>query len=350
MDQTTYFSFRCASCNGRSRVASRHVGQTIVCPYCQVHGAALPDVKPTIVPVPRDPQPQRIDAAGNPVTTSRVARPLVSTTTATVRRPQPAASPYVQQAPFVADLQVHAHELFADDRGTATGTRSYAPGMIGFAENRALSPTFAAASAPSPGTASVRRMAPGTATIDRSGTNAVHSRQPGSATIARNAQPGRAPAMARAPAQMPLFAAVAATVILALFATWAVTDANSYRSRYVQARAELDRGAAQLTDSQATADTLDKRLARAQIELAAAQAAVLRERELVADLHKAVGRLSEDLAKAARIEAPGLSSSAASSALASAQTQGGFPVATLPTAGVPATRRDGLTTTPIRNK
>ncbi len=348
MDQTTYFSFRCAACNGRSRVASRHVGQTIVCPYCQVHGAALPDVRPTIVPVPRDPQPQRVDAAGNPVTTSRVARPLVSTTTATVRRPQPPAAPQVQQAPYGADLQVHAHELFADDRGTATATRSYAPGMVGFEENRALSPALAAA--PAPGTASVRRTAPGTATIERSGTTATHARQPGSATIARNAQPGRAPAMARAPAQTPLLAAVAATVILALFATWAVTDANSYRSRYMQARAEIDRGAAQLTDIQATADTLDKRLARAQIELAAAQAAVLRERELVADLNKAVGRLSDDLAKAARIEAPGLSSSAASSALASAQTQGGFPVATLPTAGVPAARRDGLSTTPIRNK
>lgn len=349
MDQPTYFSFSCPACAGRARVASHHAGQTIVCPYCQVNAVARPDIQPSVVP--RAPSQQRVDAYGNPVTTSRVARPLGVAGTASVRRQAPAAA--------TATQSLDAQELFADERPSPTSTRSTAPGMSGFADNR-------------PATASVRRVQPGTATVSRGnapgpqgpqGPTGRHlPPQPGTATIARTqvvAQSGTAtisrPAPGRPPAapsasQAPFFFAAAAAACFALFTTWAAVDANTYRSRYQQVREQADKATTQLTEVQATADTLEKRLAKTQMELAAAQAAVTRERELVADLHKTVGRLGEDLAKAARVEMPGISTVPTSMAVNSLTAGGAFPSAALPMAGVPVARRENSSAPAARAK
>ena len=339
MDQPTYFSFRCPACAGRARVASHHAGQNIVCPYCQVNAVAQPDIQPLVVP--RAPIQQRVDAHGNPHTTSRVARPLGATGTASVRRQAPATA--------TATQSLDTQKLFADERPSPTSTRSAAPGMSGFADNR-------------PATASVRRVQPGTATVVRAhaqgpqGPTGRHlPTQPGTATIARTqvvAQSGTAtisrpapgrPAAAPSVSQAPFFAAAAAATCFALLTTWAAVDANTYRTSYQQLRDQADKATAQLTDAQATAETLEKRLAKTQMELAAAQAAITRERELVADLHKTVGRLGEDLAKAARVEMPGISTVPTSMAVNSLTAGGTFPSATLPMAGVPGVRRENGT-------
>jgi len=91
-------------------------------------------------------------------------------------------------------------------------------------------------------------------------------------------------------------------------------------------------------------------LAKTQVELAAAQASISRERELVADLQKTVGRLGEDLAKASRVEMPGISSVPTASAVSSFTTGGAFPSAVLPMAGVPVARREKAAAPTARTK
>ena len=357
MDQTTYFSFSCPACAGRARVASHHAGQAIVCPYCQVNAVARPDIQPSVVP--RAPSQQRVDAHGNPLTTSRVARPLGVAGTASIRRQAPAAATGTQS--------LDAQELFTDERTSPTSTRSAAPGMSGFADNR-------------PVTASVRRVQPGTATVSRAHAQGLGQAQgqaqgqaggqtgrhlppqPGTATITRaqvvaqsgtatisRPAPGRPPA-APAASQAPFFLAAAAAASFALLTTWAAVDANTYRTRYQQVREQADKATTQLTEVQATADTLEKRLAKTQMELAAAQAAVARGRELVADLHKTVGRLGEDLAKAALVEMPGISTVPTSMAVNSLTAGGTFPSAALPMAGVPVARREKSAAPAVRAK
>ncbi len=131
-----------------------------------------------------------------------------------------------------------------------------------------------------------------------------------------------------------------------MLAILAAVDASTYRTRYQQARNEADKGATQSADFQATAETLDKRLARAQVELAAAQAAVVREREIVVELNKTVTRLGEDLAKASRAEMPGLTTRPNAGAMSAIAAGGTFPSATLPIAGVPMNRREPTPTVP----
>jgi len=352
MDQpTTYFSFRCPSCAGRARVASHHAGQTIVCPYCQVNAVARPDIQPSVVP--RAPSQQRVDAYGNPVTTSRVARPLGVPGTTSVRRQPPASS---SSATATSTQSFDSQDLFADERPSITSSRSAAPGMSGFAENRPGSALVTA-----PVTGSVRRVQSGTATVTRahvagaagkSGTATISRgqaiSQPSTATISRPA-PGRAPAVAQT-SNAPFFVAAAATAFFALLTTWAAVDANTFRTRFQQTREQADKAATQLADAQATADTLEKRLAKTQVELAAAQASISRERELVADLQKTVGRLGEDLAKASRVEMPGISSVPTASAVSSFTTGGAFPSAVLPMAGVPVARREKAAAPTARTK
>ena len=144
--------------------------------------------------------------------------------------------------------------------------------------------------------------------------------------------------------------AAAATVFFALLTTWAAVDANTYRTRYQQTRGQADKSTAQLTEIQATADALEKRLAVAQVELAAAKASIIREREMVADLQKTVGRLGEDLAKASRVDMPGISTVPTASAVNSFANSGAFPSAVLPMAGVPVARRENGTAPAARAK
>lgn len=308
MDQTTYFSFRCASCSGRSRVASRHAGQVIVCPHCQAHGVAVPDMRPSTVP------PRPATAQGAQVTTSRVARPLTSSTTTTIRRTVDANA----ASATATATRIDTGDLFGDERPAPTSTRQAAPGMAGFADNRA----------PAPVTGSIRRTQPGTTTIAR--------------TSVTERVPGRLPDVPRPVPQSstPFIAAMSAAIALAVLAAWAGLEANANHKRYEQARNEAKQTADQAAEAQATSETLDKRLASAQVELAAAKAAFTHEHALVVDLQKAVSRLSDDLAKASRIDAPGISTVPTAAAVHAMTNGGAFPSASLPTAGVPNTRRD----------
>lgn len=347
MDQTTFFSFRCPACAGRARVASHHAGQTIVCPYCQVNAIARPDIQPSVVP--RAPSQQRVDAYGNPVTTSRVARPLEAPGTTSVRRVQASAGSISGTA--TSSQPFDTQELFADERPSLTSTRSAAPGMSGFADNR-------------PGTASVRGASSSTATVTRAHVSGhaprqekgYASSQPSTATVSRGPRPGQVvqqsstatisrpppgrPAAAPTTSQAPFFVASAAAVFFALLTTWAAVDANTYRTRFFQARDQGEKATALHSDVQTTVDALEKRLAKTQVELAAAQASISRERELVTDLQKTVGRLGEDLAKASRVDMPGISTVPTASAVNSFAAGGTFPSAVLPMAGVPVARRE----------
>lgn len=351
MDQQTFFSFRCPACAGRARVASHHAGQTIVCPYCQVNAVARPEIQPSVVP--RAPSQQRVDAYGNPVTTSRVARPLGAPGTTSVRRQAPATSTVTATA--TSSQPFDTQELFADERPSPTSTRSAAPGMSGFAENRPATASVRQHQAgPATGTVTRAHVAAqsGTATISRGQgpgpAQAQVVRQVGTASIPRPA-PGRPPAVPTT-SQAPFFVAAAATVFFALLTTWAAVDANTYRTRYQQTRGQADKSTAQLTEIQATADALEKRLAVAQVELAAAKASIIREREMVADLQKTVGRLGEDLAKASRVDMPGISTVPTASAVNSFANSGAFPSAVLPMAGVPVARRENGTAPAARAK
>lgn len=135
-----------------------------------------------------------------------------------------------------------------------------------------------------------------------------------------------------------------------MLTTWTAVDANTNRTRFQQVREQADKATTQLTEVQATADTLEKRLAKTQMELAAAQAAITRERELVADLHKTVGRMGEALAKAARVEMPGISTVPTSMAVNSLTAGGAFPSAAMPMAGVPVARRENSAAPAARAK
>ncbi len=106
MDSDTHFSYRCPACSGRSRVASRHAGQMVVCPHCQAHGAARPDVRPAAVP--------SLTPTG-PATTKRYARPLEPQTGVTVRRMRQVDGRFTDELP---------------------NPRPPAPGMDGFADGR----------------------------------------------------------------------------------------------------------------------------------------------------------------------------------------------------------------------
>ena len=356
MDQQTFFSFRCPACAGRARVASHHAGQTIVCPYCQVNAVARPEIQPSVVP--RAPSQQRVDAYGNPVTTSRVARPLGAPGTTSVRRQAPGTSNATATATATSSQPFDTQELFADERPSPSSTRSAAPGMSGFAENRPATASVRQhqhQAGPATGTVTRAHVAaqPGTATISRGQgpgpAQAQVVRQVGTASISRPA-PGRPPAAAPAHSQAPFYVAAAATVFFALLTTWAAVDANTYSSLYQQTSQQAKNATDQLTVIQTTADALEKRLAVAQVELAVAKASLGREREMVADLQKAVGRLGEDLAKASRVEMPGISTVPTASAVNSFASSGAFPSAVLPMAGVPVARRQNGTAPAARAK
>lgn len=308
MDQTTYFSFRCPVCQGRARVASRHAGQVIVCPYCQANATAVPDSKPTVVPSPAQQQPRAADS--NPATTSRVARPLDPVTTATIRRERAA--------------ERFGTELLPQPPQQPQTSRITAPGMAGFADNRP--PTSQAATA-TVGTASIRRQAAPTAP----GTAAA----PGTASIVRSVQ-RPAPAPAPAPAsQIPFMWTATAAAILTVVAIWACIDASAQRTRLQLAKQQVEEATTELTHVKTTAEELDKRLAQAQVELAAAKAATIRERELVTDLQKTNGRLAEELVKSSHAnDAPMLTTTPTASAL-STMLATGFPSPVSPSAGVP---------------
>ena len=289
MEQNTYFSFRCPGCGGKARVASRHAGQAIVCPHCQAHHIARPDVRPTTLPSATAPQP----VSGNPATTTRVARPF-DTTTSTVRRAG------------------EATELIAVDPQSAS--RTTAPGMAGFTAQRPQ---------PAPGTAAVQRRPAG---------------QAGTATIQRVVHVAPSP---RSP--LPLAAAFGLAVLCAGIAVWAFTEANFYRRLASEARDQQERSIEELVVLKVRAESQERRLAQAQVELAAQRAATTRERELVADLQKTIGKLGEELARATRPIEPGLSTVPTIDAVTAVTASGAFPSPDNPAAGVPAIRRDQST-------
>ncbi len=309
MDQTTYFSFRCPVCTGRARVASRHAGQVIVCPYCQANATAVPDTRPTVVPSPAHQHVSR-DADGNPATTSRVARPLDPVTTATIRRQRAADRFGTEVLPQMPQM-----------------SQATAPGMAGFADNRA--PSAAAATA-TVGTASItRRQVAPTAP-------APSNAAPGTASISRNTQ-RPAPAPAPAPAsQVPFMWTATAAAILTAVSIWACVDASTQRTRWQLAKQQAEDATTELTHVKTTAEELDKRLAQAQVELAAARAATARERELVTDLQKTNGRLAEELVKSSHANDAPLLTTTPTSAGQSTMLATGFPTPLSPSAGVPA--------------
>jgi hypothetical protein len=302
MDATTFFSFRCPACNGRSRVASRHAGQVIVCPYCQAHGTAQPDVRPNVVPTTS--QIRRPDGA-SPATTTRVARPLEPVTTSTVRRERVEASDLVisqqQQQP-----------------------RATAPGMDGFAENR-------------PGTATIqRRMAAQQPAAAAPQPQAAQQPQPATQSIQRTIHVAPPP-----PKQGSLFAALAAAALAAGIAVWAFSEANAVNRALRESRDRLEHANGELTALKSEAESQERRLAQSQIELAAERAATTRERQVVSDLQRTVDKMGAELARIARTGGePELSMVPTASAVNAVTAPGAFPLPTIPSAGVPNTRRD----------
>ena len=296
MDATTFFSFRCPACNGRSRVASRHAGQVIVCPYCQAHGTAQPDMRPNVVPTTS--QVRRPDGA-TPATTTRVARPLEPVTTATIRRER------VEAADVVASQQ--------------SASRATAPGMDGFAENR-------------PGTATIqRRMA---AQQQQGLPQPVQ--QPATQSIQRTIHVAPPP-----PRQGSLFAALAAAALCAGVAVWAFSEANAVNRSLRESRDRMERANGELTALKSQAESQERRLAQSQIELAAERAATTRERQVVSDLQRTVDKMGAELARIARTGGePELSMVPTASAVNAVIAPGAFPLPTIPSAGVPNTRRD----------
>lgn len=302
MDATTFFSFRCPACNGRSRVASRHAGQVIVCPYCQAHGTAQPDVRPTVVPTTS--HIRRPDGA-SPATTTRVARPLEPVTTSTIRRERVEASDLVitQQQP---------------------AARATAPGMDGFAENR-------------PGTATIqRRMASQQQPQAAQQLQMPSSQQPATQTIQRTIHVAPPP-----PRQGSLFAALAVAALCAGIAVWAVSESNAVNRALRESRDRVERGNGELTALKTQVESQERRLAQAQIELAAERTATARERQMVTDLQRSVDKLGAELARIARTGGePELSMVPTASAVEAVTAPGAFPLPSIPSAGVPNARRD----------
>lgn len=301
MDATTFFSFRCPACNGRSRVASRHAGQVIVCPYCQAHGAAKPDVAPNVVPTTS--HIRRPDGA-SPATTTRVARPLEPVTTSTIRRERVEAS----------DLVISQQQQPA---------RATAPGMDGFAENR-------------PGTATIQRRMAAQQPQGQAQAAPQLQAQPGTQSIQRTIHVAPPP-----PKQGSLFAALAAAALCAGVAVWAFSEANAVNRALRESRDRVERANGELTALKTQAESQERRLAQSQIELAAERAATTRERQVVSDLQRTVDKMGAELARIARTGGePELSMVPTASAVNSVTAPGAFPLPTIPSAGVPSARRD----------
>ena len=294
----TFFSFRCSACNGRSRVDSRHAGQVIVCPYCQAHGKAQPDAQPTVVPTTS--RVRRPDGA-SPATTTRVARPMEPVTTATARRER------VDAADIVIGQQQPA-------------ARATAPGMDGFAETR-------------PGTATIQRRM---AAQQQGQPQAAAQTQPATQGIQRTIHVAPPP-----PSHGSLFAGLAAAALCAGIAVWAVSESNAVNRALRESRDRAERANGELTALKTQAESQERRLAQSQIELAAERAATTRERQMVADLQRTVDKMGAELARIARTGGePELSMVPTASAVSAVTAPGAFPLPSIPSAGVPSTRRD----------
>ncbi len=131
--------------------------------------------------------------------------------------------------------------------------------------------------------------------------------------------------------------AASTAAILTVVTILACVEASTQRNRWMIAKQQVDAATTELTHVKTTAEELDKRLAQAQTEIAAARAATLRERELVAELQKTNGRMAEELVKASHAtDAPLLTTTPTAGSVATMLATGSFPSPVSPSAGVPA--------------
>ena len=333
MDQTTFFPFRCPNCDGRARVASKHAGQLIVCPHCQANAAAVPDPRPLT-------QPGRIDGQGNPITTSRIARPFDPTTSASFRRPR-------------------VDEHFPGESGALGGGPAGDPTSSG-PNSRTAGGTARISSgarpAVTPGTSALRRTSvtlSQAASAAQANVNAQQAAaaqpggqpagQPGTASINRTTAMRQLPAPLPPPrpSQLPFVCAGVSALLFAAVAGWALYDGSTYRTRWQMATQQAEDAEVAQAKAQAAAADGERRMAQLQTELAAAKAATARERDVVSELQKTNGRLADELVRASQIQAPTLSAGPATGATDRTLAGGTFPAPTAPAAGVPAARRDG---------
>jgi hypothetical protein len=227
---------------------------------------------------------------GGQMSTSRIARPLGATTTASHHRP----------------AQTRTQELLADSQPSVRPTP---PGMAGFSEPHP--PT-------TPGTTSIQRRSPmGAATMSRPATPLPATRAPGFA----------------------IASGVAAMLALGV-AIWASTEASASRRATIQALAERDKVEEDLALLKIQSESTDRRLAQAMTELAAAQASAAREQDISNHLQIAVDRMSETIARSRQAGEPGASVVPTPSAAMAALAPGAFPGTSTPAAATPVARHE----------
>lgn len=284
-------------------MASRHAGMIIVCPHCQAKAAAVPDTQPRVVPSPSQNLRRNLD--GNPATTTRVARPLDPTTTATIRRERA--------------VERFGTELLPPPRA--------APGMAGFADGRPPAQPVS--------TTITRRTSAPTTSAAPTG-SAPTTASPGTAAITRNNTARQVAPPPPQTSQVPFIWAASAAAVMTAVAIFGYMEASTHKTRWQLAKQQADEAKTAVTHVQTTADALDKRLAQAQVELIAARSATLREREIVTDLQKTTARLAEELVKRLQpSDAPFLTTTPAPGTVAAMVATGAFPAAVSPSAGVP---------------
>ena len=293
MESSDVFSLTCPSCNGRSRVASRHAGHQVICPHCTQSVLAHPEQAGGTASWRQN---------GGQVSTVRVARPIGSVSTASHQRPPQARIQELRSG--TQELRSGTQELLADFQPSVRPTP---PGMAGFSAPQA--PT-------TPGTTSIQRRSPAAG-----------------ATMTR---PTPAPP---ANSSLAISAGVAATIAVGV-AIWAFTEASASRRAAIQALAERDKAQEDLALLRIQSESTDRRLAQAQTELAAAQASATRERDISNHLQIAVDRMSETIARNRQASEPSLSMVPTTAAVMAVLAPGSFPTASIPAAGIPVTRRE----------
>ena len=98
----------------------------------------------------------------------------------------------------------------------------------------------------------------------------------------------------------PLWIALGIAVICGGIAVWAFTEADGQSRVARDSRTERDKAAEELAVLKIQSESQERRLAQAQVELAAERANTAREREIAAEMQRTVDKLSEELARIAR--------------------------------------------------
>lgn len=181
---------------------------------------------------------------------------------------------------------------------------------------------------------------PGTATVTRQHKTPAQvlatSTQTGTSSMTRVvhvAAPPKSPA--------PLWTALGLAVICVGIAVWAFTEASGQSRVARDSRTERDKATEELAVLKIPAESQERRLAQAQVELAAERANTAREREIAADMQRTVNMLGEELARIARTGGSADNSMVPTAAAVHAVTAPeAFPAPGIPTAGVPNTRTD----------